>query len=166
MNIGADDGLIPAKVFDRVRAIVTGWIGEAGRRREPVGTTDPNADGERHRLVAAGADTPMDHQEQSNGRDHLGEPESAGGSGMRGCLDGGQREHEVGDHRADATADRLGERVEPGVTCADGAEEPVDQRHDWVEVRAGHSTEHEDQPNQRSRGRCRVLQQLEPDVAG
>ena len=26
MNIGADDGLIPAKVFDRVRAIVTAGL--------------------------------------------------------------------------------------------------------------------------------------------
>ena len=82
MNIGADDGLMPAKLSDSVRAIGHGRVGEAGRRREPVGAADPDADGERHGVGAAGADAAVDDEQQPDGGDDLGEPQRARGAAL------------------------------------------------------------------------------------
>ena len=80
-------------------------------------------------------------------------------------LDGGQLEHQVGDDRAEAAADDLGDDVEAGVAGADRPEGPVDEGDDGVEVGAGHGAEHQDQPDEGAGSGGRVLQQLQPDVA-
>ena len=49
MNIGADDGLMPAKLSDRVRAMVTAGLAKLVDDGEPVGAADPQPDGERRR---------------------------------------------------------------------------------------------------------------------
>ena len=75
---------------------------------------------------------------------------SAGrGAVLGGQLDGRQLEHQVGDHRAEAAADHLGDDVEAGVAGGRRAEQPVGERHDRVEVGARHRPEHQDQPDQR-----------------
>jgi hypothetical protein len=81
-------------------------------------------------------------------------------------LDGGQLEHEVREHRADAAADGLGDDVQAGVSGGHGAEESVDERDDRVEVGAGDRAEDEDQADERAGRGGGVLQELETHVVG
>ena len=121
MNIGADDGAIPAKLSDRVRAMVTAGLAKLVRRGEPVGAADPHADGDGDHVAATGADAAVDDQQQADRGDDLGEPQGAGGSDVGRHLETGQLEHDVGDHRADAAADHLGGRVGERVAGRDRA---------------------------------------------
>ena len=141
-------------------------VGEARRRREPVGAADPHADGERHgaararcgrsrgsraaaRTVATTSEShsaPDDRAVRRPVRRRAGRT-----SRWRRSLRGRRR-------RSGRRRRRRPSRVEIV------AEQPVDQRDDRVEVGAGHRAEHEDQRDERASGRGGVLQQLEPDV--
>ena len=107
----------------------------------------------------------MDDQQQPDGGDHLGQPQRAGGPGRRGPLDGREVEHQVGEDRAEAAADDLGDDVEAGVAAADRAVGPIDEGDDRVEVAAGDRPEDQDQPDQRAGGGGGVLEQLQADIA-
>ena len=75
-----------------------------------------------------------------------------------------EREHDVGDDRAEDAAGDLSGEVGERVAPADPAEARVDERHDWVEVPAGDGAEHEDDREQPGSGRGGVLEQFESDV--
>ena len=67
---------------------------------------------------------------------------------MGGDADRGQREHAVGDDRAEHAAGYLGGDVGERVAPADAAEARVGERDDRVEVPAGDWAEHEDDREQ------------------
>ena len=75
-------------------------------------------------------------------------------------------EHQVGDDRSPDAAGHLGGQVSAGIAPAQPAEGGVDERHHRVEVRPRHRPEHQDDGEEPGRGRRRVLEQLESDVAG
>src|SRR5437763_5927223 len=85
-----------------------GGVGKARRRREPVGAADPDPDRERDDTGATAAHTAVNDEQQSDGGDDLGQPERGRRACLRRELDGGQLEHEVRRHGAEATAGDLG----------------------------------------------------------
>ena len=68
----------------------------------------------------------------------------AAGAVVGGDADRAQREHDVGDDRAEGAAGDLGWEVGQRVAVADPAEVRVDERDDGVEVPAGDGSEHQD----------------------
>ena len=156
---------MPAKVSVNIRPTVTAGLANDGGAGEPVRGADVGADRGRGEQAAPGADEGEDQHQQSGGGDDLAEQVSAAGPVLgRQVLP--DVEHDVGQQRPADPAGALRERVradlgqgEPGSGAA--AEEPVRERDDRVEVRAGHRAEHEDQHRQPEHGGGAVLQQLQ-----
>ena len=143
-----------------------GGVGEAGRRREPVRGDDVAADRERRGVGTPGTDDAEDHEHEPERGDGLAQPQRARRAGVRRHVDRREVEHHVRDHRPDACAGDLHHDVHARVARRRPAEDAVGQRDHRVEVRAGHRPEGEDQGHQSGTGGDRVLEQLEPDVAG
>jgi hypothetical protein len=76
------------------------------------------------------------------------------------------REHHVGHHRPEGAAEELGADVASGLPGAHAPEQPVGDGDHRVEVGAGDRAEGEDDGHQGGGGGGRVLEQLQPDVAG
>ena len=79
-------------------------------------------------------------------------------------------EHDIGQYRPEDSAGTLRDRVRANLrqreTCAEAAtENPVRERDQRVEVRAGHRAEHEDEYREAERRGRAVLQQLQAGLA-
>ena len=153
MNAGADDGRDAGEGVGERAADRDGGVGEARRRREPVGgarCSPPTANG-----AAVG------RPERTTPRITISSPKVATTSpshrppATRSWVErstAGELEHQVGDDRADARADDLGGDV--GAALARSvmpAERPVGERDDRVEVGARDRAEGEDQRDERRR---------------
>jgi hypothetical protein len=118
--------------------------------------------------IAAGAIDPRgsregeDHQQEAQGRNHLGEQ-----MGLRGgaCPRAGSLPaHPVRDDGTRDAPEHLGGYVCERLTPAQAAEARVDEGDDRVEVCARDRPEHQDDREEPRRGCGRVLEQLEPGV--
>ena len=158
---GALAGEMPANVSVNVRPIVTAGFANDVDEVNQYGRADVRADRGRCRggPVPVRASAKMSSS-NPRGRDDLSEPESPAGAAGRRPGDRRHAEHHVGqDGAADRAAD-LGGNVGGEVAGGDAAavapaQPPVDQRDDRVEMRPGHSGEHQDQRAQRQRRRDR-----------
>jgi arsenite methyltransferase len=90
-----------------------GGVGERGRRGEPVRRADVGADRRRGQGAATGPGEREDEQRQAAGGDHLTEPQRRPRPLGAGERDGGQVEHEVGEHAAADRARDLGRPSTP-----------------------------------------------------
>ena len=75
MNIGAEDGSIPANVSENMRADRHRRVGEAGGGGEVVGRADVGGHRSRYELEPLGSHQCEDQGDQTDCGDHLSEPE-------------------------------------------------------------------------------------------
>ena len=165
MNAGAEDGRDAGEGVGEHPADGDRRIGEAGRGGEEVRGADVGADSGRGGPAAAAAGEREDHQDQAESGDDLRQEVRGRGPVLDGDAHRRKGEHQVRRDRAADAARHLRGQVGGSVPPAQPAERGVHERHDRVEVAAGHRPEHQDDREQPGRGRCRVLQQLQPRVA-
>ena len=142
MNIGADDGSMPAKRVGQRAGDRDGRVGEAGRGGEPVGAADPDADGERHDVGRARCERSRGSPAADRRGDDLGQPQRAPTIGSwstarrRAARTSGWRRTRRGNRRGSGRrCSRPASRVEIVPNSA------VDERDDRVEVGAGDRAE-------------------------
>lgn len=95
----------------------------------------------------------------------FGQQMRAGGAVLGRDAHRRRSEHAVGGHSTEDAAADLSGHVSQRVAPGQSAEAGVDDRDDRVEMGARYGTEHQDNREQPRGRRCRVLEQLEPDVA-
>jgi hypothetical protein len=107
-----------------------------------------------------------DHRQETEGGDDLGEHVSTGGPVGARPVDGGELEHHVGGDGAEAATRDLRRDVRARGAAVDPRPEELGQGDGGVEVRARDGPEGEDERDECQDGGGRVLEELQPDVAG
>ena len=108
----------------------------------------------------------MNDEEKTNCCNYFREPQRTTRSRRGRPFDRRQFEHQVGDDASDGSTDGLRNHVQPCVARCDRTQQSIDDGDRGVEMRTGHSAEHQDQANQGA-GCCgRVLEQLKSGVVG
>ena len=158
---------MPAKVSESARAIGHRRIGERGRRGEPIGRRDVEADSVRERPRASARTQPRivstSPKVATNSREPLARPRSH--RAPRSAISGSSNIDVRGQHADDAADDLRGDvdgrDARPGSSPAQ-CEGHADGR---IEVRARHRAERQDQHGENRAGRQRVAEQRERAIS-
>jgi hypothetical protein len=166
MNAGTEAGAIPAKVAENIRPTVMAGLARLVEdvKKYAAPMYAPTAAGAV--MLRPDRASAKITKEQAEGSDDLGQEMGGRGPVLPGYAHGGPGERRVRDHGPAGAPRDLRREVSGGVPPGQAAERGVGEGHHRVEMTARDGPEHQDDRVQAGRGRRRVLQQLQPGVAG